>query len=89
MHELSIALSLIEGVEEELAKHGSARVSVVHLRLGRLSGVAKQALLFSYDVACEGTRLQGSTLQIEDMPEGTDLQIYALELKDDDAAASC
>ena len=89
MHELSIALSIIEGVEEELTKHEGASVSVVHLRMGPLSGVAKEALLFSYDIACEGTRLQGSTLKIEDMPDGADLQIFALELIDDDTAPPC
>ena len=40
----------------------------VHLRLGPLSGVVKEALLFSYELACEGTLLEGSTLVIEDVP---------------------
>jgi hydrogenase nickel incorporation protein HypA/HybF len=68
MHELSIALSIIEGVEEELAKQESERVEVVHLRLGALAGVVKEALLFSFDMAAAGTRLEGSRLQIEDVP---------------------
>lgn len=68
MHELSIALSIIEGVEEEIARRDGARVATVHLKCGLLSGVVKEALLFSYGLACEGTALDGSTLQIEDMP---------------------
>ena len=68
MHELSIALSIVEGVEEELAQRPGARLSAVHLRLGPLSGVVKGALLFSYDVACEGTGLAGSRLIIEEVP---------------------
>ena len=68
MHELSIALGIVEGVEEELERHPGARVSAVHLRLGPLSGVVKEALLFSYDLACEGTRLEGSTLAVEETP---------------------
>jgi hydrogenase nickel incorporation protein HypA/HybF len=40
----------------------------VHLKLGALSGVVKDALLFSYDLACEGTLLQGSRLVIEEIP---------------------
>ncbi|HXB69552.1 MAG TPA: hydrogenase maturation nickel metallochaperone HypA [Candidatus Acidoferrales bacterium] len=66
MHELSIAISLVEGAQEEAAKHGAASVSAVHLRLGPLSGVVKEALLFSYDLAAEGTPLQGSKLIIEE-----------------------
>ena len=68
MHELSIALGIVDGVEEELVRHELARVVRVHLRLGPLSGVVKDALLFSYDLACEGTCLQGSKLDIEEIP---------------------
>lgn len=68
MHELSIALGIIEGVEEELSRRDRARVSTVYLRLGPLSGVVKDALLFSYDLACEGTQLAGSTLAVEETP---------------------
>jgi hydrogenase nickel incorporation protein HypA/HybF len=68
VHELSIALSIVEGAEEEASRQGGGRVCVVHLRLGPLSGVVKEALLFSYELACEGTSLQGSTLVIEDVP---------------------
>ena len=33
-----------------------------------MSGVVKEALLFSYDLACEGTLLEGSSLVIEEIP---------------------
>ena len=68
MHELSVAVSLVEAAEEEAEKHGAAGVRAVHLRLGVLSGVAKEALLFSYELATEGTALAGSRLVIEDSP---------------------
>lgn len=68
MHELSIALSIIEGAEEEAMRQGGGRVCSVHLRLGPLSGVVKDALLFSYELACEGTSLEGSSLVIVDVP---------------------
>jgi hydrogenase nickel incorporation protein HypA/HybF len=68
MHELSIALSLVELASEEAAKRGQVRVTALHLKLGALSGVVKEALLFSYDIACQGTPLVGSQLVIEDVP---------------------
>ncbi len=40
----------------------------MHLKLGALAGVVKDALLFSYDVACQDTPLEGSRLLIEEMP---------------------
>lgn len=68
MHELSIALSIVEGASEEAARHSGQQVEAVHLKLGKLSGVVREALLFSYELACEGTRLAGSRLEIEEIP---------------------
>jgi hydrogenase nickel incorporation protein HypA/HybF len=67
VHELSIALSIVEGAEEEVQRQGGGRVYAVHLKLGPLSGVVKEALLFSYELACEGTLLEGSSLIIEEI----------------------
>ena len=43
-------------------------MNAVHLKLGALAGVVKAALLSSYELACEGTDLEGSRLLIEDVP---------------------
>jgi hydrogenase nickel incorporation protein HypA/HybF len=68
MHELSIAMSIVEMAQEESERQGNAQVLAVHLRLGRLSGVVKEALLSSYEMACEATPLAGSRLLIEEIP---------------------
>ncbi|HEY3838674.1 MAG TPA: hydrogenase maturation nickel metallochaperone HypA [Bryobacteraceae bacterium] len=68
MHELSIAVSMIELAEEEAARRGGVQVSAIHLRLGRLSGVAREALESCYEIACAGTALEGSKLVIEEVP---------------------
>lgn len=68
MHELSIAMSIIGMATEEVARHGGTQVKAVHLKLGSLSGVVKDALLFSYEAACQDTPLQGSRLVIEEVP---------------------
>jgi hydrogenase nickel incorporation protein HypA/HybF len=68
MHELSIAMSLIDVASEEAARQGAGRVVAVHVRLGPLSGVVKEALAFSFDVAAAGTPLEGARLRIEDVP---------------------
>jgi hydrogenase nickel incorporation protein HypA/HybF len=68
MHELSIAMSMIEMASEEAARRGGVQVHAIHLKLGQLSGVVKDALLFSYEIACEGTTLAGSRLVIEEIP---------------------
>ncbi len=66
MHELSIALGIIEAAEEEAERHQGCRVLAVHLKLGPLSGVVKEALLFSYELAAEDSALRGSRLVIEE-----------------------
>jgi hydrogenase nickel incorporation protein HypA/HybF len=68
MHELSIAMSIVEMAEEESASRGNAQILAVHLRLGPLSGVVKEALLSSYEMACASTPLAGSQLLIEEVP---------------------
>jgi hydrogenase nickel incorporation protein HypA/HybF len=67
MHELSIAMSIVEMAQEEAQQRG-VRVNAVHLKLGAMSGVVKQALLSSYEMACDDTPLRGSQLIIEDVP---------------------
>lgn len=67
MHELSIAMSIVELAQEEALQRG-VQVSAVHLKLGAMAGVVKQALLSSYEMACDDTPLQGSRLVIEDVP---------------------
>ena len=66
MHELSIALELVDVASAELEKTGATRVIALHLKVGPLSGVVKDALLFSFDAAIIGTSLQGARLQIHE-----------------------
>jgi hydrogenase nickel incorporation protein HypA/HybF len=67
MHELSIAMSIVELAQEEAAQR-DVQVNAVHLKLGALAGVVKESLLFCYEMACGETPLQGSRLVIEDVP---------------------
>src|ERR1700691_2779292 len=64
MHELSIAMSIVDMAQEE-AERRDVKVDAIHLELGLLSGVVAEALLFSYEMACSGTRLEGSRLVIK------------------------
>ena len=66
MHELAIAESVVDTV---LARTGDRQVTTVRLRVGRLAGVVRDALEFSFELASAGTPLEGATLEIEE-PEG-------------------
>jgi hydrogenase nickel incorporation protein HypA/HybF len=80
MHELSIAAGIVEIASEEAARRG-CRVEAVHLKLGALAGVVRQALEFSWEIACEETPVAGARLEIE-AAHGTELQVTALEISD-------
>ncbi len=67
MHELSIALGILDGVLEESQRRGGLAVETVKIRVGRLAGVDKDALLFAYQVAREDTPFATSRLEIEDV----------------------
>lgn len=79
MHELSVALSLVDIATEEGIRLGG-RVCAVHVKVGQLAGVAKEALAFSYDIACQDTPIAGSRLVIEEA-DGRELELVALEIE--------
>jgi hydrogenase nickel incorporation protein HypA/HybF len=66
MHELSIALNIIDVASEEAERQGNARVLAVHIRLGALTGVVKEALQSAYGLAREGTPLATADLVVEE-----------------------
>jgi len=61
MHELSIAMGILDAALDEAQRH-TVQVSAVHLRLGALSAVVRDAALFSYEVTCQDSPPQGSRL---------------------------
>ena len=67
MHELSIAIRIVDLAQEEAARR-SVKVTAVHLLLGALADVIKTALMSSYEMACEDTLRQGSQLIVEEIP---------------------
>src|ERR1041385_9135871 len=66
MHELSIALSILEFAEEEAERRG-ASIEAIHVQIGALSGVVKQALISAFDMAREETPLSSCRLWIEEV----------------------
>ncbi|GAC1304999.1 MAG: hydrogenase maturation nickel metallochaperone HypA [Vulcanimicrobiaceae bacterium] len=67
MHELSIALGLLDAVGAAAEREGATRVSSVRLRLGRMSGIARDALLFSWELARADTLASDARLLIDDV----------------------
>ena len=60
-------MSIVEMAQEEAAQR-HVQITAVHIRLGPLSGVVKDALVSSYEMARFDTPLQNSRLIVEEVP---------------------
>ena len=68
MHELSIAQNIIEIVEENIKTIENPKVNSVFLKVGKLSNVLIDSLIFGFDTLIQGTNLEGAKLLVEEIP---------------------
>lgn len=68
MHELSIAMAVIDEVSRHVTGVGGGRVIAVTLRIGWLAAVHEGALRSGFTLASAGTDLSGARLEIIDVP---------------------
>lgn len=68
VHEISIALNLVEALTERAETEHVAKIEAVHIQLGKLSGVVEDALQFAWELATKDTVAEGSTLVVERVP---------------------
>jgi hydrogenase nickel incorporation protein HypA/HybF len=66
MHELSIAQSIVE-IVEQYAPAGRS-VQVVRVALGQLSGVVPESLEFCFQAVVSDSPFEGARLQIDEIP---------------------
>lgn len=65
MHELSLAYSAIDVIEEAAKRESFSRVKVLRMEIGRLSCVEPEALRFAFESAAAGTCADGAQLEID------------------------
>ncbi len=68
MHEFGIAETIVQTALDAARAHGAARVDVVRVRIGDLSGVVEEALRFAFESIADGTPAGGARLEIERAP---------------------
>lgn len=64
MHEMSLAESVRELIEEAAAREGFTRVKSVRVEIGALSGVEREAFEFCFDVAMREGVAEGARLEV-------------------------
>lgn len=67
MHELTLARSLIELVDEYCLQERASRVSKINIRLGELSAMTR-SLHFCFSTVAMGTSCEGAILNIDEIP---------------------
>ena len=70
MHEVSIALSLLEIIEERCRQEGCQSVESVKVRVGKASGILPESLTFAFEVVKKDTVAREAKLIIDLVPLG-------------------
>lgn len=68
MHELSLAINIVDIAGSEMKKAGATRIKTIHIEVGTLSGVIMDALDFAMKSAVRGTVLENATVNLEEIP---------------------
>jgi len=68
MHEMALAASMRDIVEDVARRNGAARVSAVLVELGALACVEPAALRFCFDASMQGSLAEGARLEIAVTP---------------------
>jgi hydrogenase nickel incorporation protein HypA/HybF len=89
MHELGIALEIMNIVEDQMSKRSLDRLKEVGVRVGSLSGVDPEALSFSFEAATIDTPLAGAELVIEQIPVRGACRSCGKEVEVDDFVFMC
>ena len=70
MHEVSIALSLLDIVVKKCREEGYHAIDSVRVRVGKASGILPEAFSFALEVAKKETIARGAEFVIETVPLG-------------------
>lgn len=68
MHEMSIALNIINIAEDELQKADGKRIEKIHLAVGKISGVVIESLRFALEVSQKDGCLSHAEIIIDEIP---------------------
>jgi len=68
MHEMSIALSIIDIANEEASRANAKKINGIDIEIGSISGVDVSALEFAFDIAIKNTLLENAKRNIISIP---------------------
>ena len=89
MHELSIVLSIVERVEEEVVKQAAETVKRIEIDIGNLAGIEMDSFDFAWEPAIKNTVLQDAVRVINHIPAIATCIECNHEFEKDEPYSSC
>lgn len=68
MHEVSIALNLLDIITAQCRKEGYSRIDAVRIKIGRASGIMPDALAFAFGAIKGESIAETALLEIQEVP---------------------
>ena len=68
MHEMGIAIQILNIVNQSMPPDEDLKVKSIHLRVGKLTAIVPQSLKFCMEVVTKDTRAQGAELVFTEVP---------------------
>ena len=89
MHELSIAMSVIDVASTRAQEEGASQINQIDLEIGTLAGIQIESLEFCFEVACRGTIAEGARLKIRSIPGMAECQTCFKTFQVEDFFTAC
>jgi hydrogenase nickel incorporation protein HypA/HybF len=68
MHEMSLAQSMIEIVEQEMNHHKIDKLKAIHIAVGRMTAVVPEQMTLCFEILTQNTKLAGTEFKMKMVP---------------------
>ncbi|MCA0153358.1 hydrogenase maturation nickel metallochaperone HypA [Winogradskyella vincentii] len=89
MHELSIAMGIVDIAEKETTKANANKVNLIELEIGTLAGIEFEALDFVWSSAVKGTILENAKKKITKVNGSAKCHDCSMVFQLDDLIENC
>lgn len=89
MHELSLAMELVEQLKEVVIRENATVVTEINIVMGAMSGVERVPFEFAFPEAARNTAMEGAVLKIEEVPLVLKCNDCGAETEPDDIVMLC
>ena len=89
MHEMSIAINIIELCKKELQKANAKRIEKLNLVVGKLSGIVVESLQFALEASKGNSPLSTAEIIVEEVPATMKCLNCSAEFEADDHYIAC